>query len=232
MEINGVNISVYDATLIDKNISPNKVSSFLKWEARVDEAYQFDSFLDFKDIYIQLLVRGTEYTFHRTLGNLTEQFRLGAEIKFSDVPGITYTCFIQEKAEYEKLNNGWYKVNFNVLCDYGLGSKTTVSESSAVSALMVQNHGLYATPVKLTIQLPVIASPFMIHGLTEDIGIESTTRNNTQIVIDTLTGEVTVDGINAISKYVGFSFPRLLTGVTNMTFSHPCVPKVEFRERY
>ena len=57
MRINGKHISTFGATLLDRNISSNRVSYNVKWDYMMDMPSFYGNTLEFKDVLLYFLVK-------------------------------------------------------------------------------------------------------------------------------------------------------------------------------
>lgn len=232
--INSKDISTYGGKMLDKMIGSNLVNSQCVWDSGIDMPYPLESSLDYKRVYISVLFEGmTDDQFFRTQGRLTDLFRAGAVVVFSDIQ-LTYTCWLEDSFDVERLGNGAFRLNMNVINDFG---KSVLKSSTFTNSryFTIDNQGLYATPARITITVPNLVQPpniLEVKGMHVDWGIERTTRNGAVVVVDTEKGTVTIDGVNGMKQYIGYEFPKLKAGENNFELSQACNVTIEYKERY
>ena len=147
MIINGIDISNFGGKVIDKLISPNRVNNALSWDTVNPQL--IDSKFDFKNISITLFMKAeTEQEFIGNVSKLTELFRLGATVKFADIP-YSYKCYVRIVPDITRLNHKQeYKVIFDCDAEFGtVGGASTVTASNTLT-MKVTNPGNYITPAE------------------------------------------------------------------------------------
>lgn len=228
MRLNGKHITDYNATLLDRNISANRVSLNASWDYMQDRPYFYGASLEFKDVLLYLLVEAsTEEQFLKTMGEISEVFRKGAKVVFDDI-NLTYTFYLKQKPEYTKLNPTSYRLDFVLEGDYGVNdAKSVVGDTS----LSVTNDGVYPTPVRLTIKVPAMQSSFKITGFNHDIVLVNTPTDAT-IEIDSQEGTIMVNGSNGIEHMKSFYFPRLNVGTSQIQSTANCSITITYSERF
>lgn len=230
MQINRTDINTFGAKLIGRNISNNRMSSNYTWEYSFDRPTFYGSSLDFKDVQLTMLFQANnEETFLKNYGKISEMFRKGADVKFKDI-SYTYKMYLKQKAEYEKLNTKWYKVEFTLDGDFGLSSLKEF-EVTENTQLVVKNNGTYATPARIEITFTGTHNNFTITGFEHSIKLKDVASGKV-FAIDGATGDIEYDGRNGIDKFVGWYLPKLPVGTTTIVSSEPCTMRVTFQERY
>lgn len=229
MLINNKHIREYRATLLDRNISTNRVTTNYNWDYTLDRPSFFGNALEFKDVLLYFKVDcSTENEFHLIMARMAEEFRKGATVKFSDL-SCTYTMYLKQKPEYTKLNPTTYRLDFVLDSDYGLSQKRVVESNS--STISVVNKGLFSTPAKLWLTVPALQSKLTITGFDHTIEILNTPMN-AEICIDGINGVLTINGENAMSKLNTFHLPKLVSGKSIISVDEPCNMTLEYYERY
>lgn len=230
MQINKIDISTFNAKLIGRNISNNRMSSSYTWEYSFDRPTFYGSSLDFKDVQLTMLFRAdNEETFLKNYGKISEMFRKGADVKFKDI-SYTYKMYLKQKAEYEKLNTKYYKVEFTLDGDFGLSSQKEFRVVEGTQ-LAVTNNGTYATPARVELTFVGTHLDFTVTGFEHSIRVKNVGSGKV-FVIDGATGDIEYDGTNGIDKFSGWYLPKLPIGTTTLVCSEPCTMRVTFQERY
>ena len=228
MFINGKDISTYNGKLIYRNLSSNRVSSGVKWDYFLDRPQEFGSGLEFKDVKLDLLLAcKSEQVFQYNLNSIAEELRRGGEIKFKDLPYI-YTMYLKVKPEYEKISQTHYRVELNLDSDFGVTDLFSVNGSNSVT---VNNKGLYKTPAIITLTVPSSHNSLILTGFEHSFKMDSIPSNSV-IIIDALSGQITVNGVNAIDKVTSFHLPKLLVGSHNIKCNVPCNITIQYYERF
>ena len=230
MYINDIDIKNYGGKLLDRNISPNRVSQNYTWEYTLDSPTFYGSALDFKDVLLHVLFEAdSEEIFLKNLGRLSEEFRHGARVRFKDI-NLQYTMYLTEKPEHDRLNNRFYKVTFVLDGNFGLGERK-VYNSTNVSRITIENNGVYATPALVTIKPRAYQSTLTIQGFEKTVSFDKINANDV-VVIDAESGQVTINGNAGISKYNSFYLPKVKVGVSTIMVSTASDISVVFNERY
>ena len=228
MQINGKHISTFGATLLDRNISSNRVSYNAKWDYMMDMPSFYGNTLEFKDVLLYFLVKAdTEETFIKNMGLMCEEFRKGGVVRFDDIK-LNYTMYLKQKPEYTKLNEDTYRLDFVLDSDYGLSDLKSVSGSKIVE---VNNNGSYPTPAIVNITLPVAQSEFTIQGFERALVFKDL-PNSTKIYVNTYDGTIQVNGVNGVTKLKSFHLPKLPVGYSQIVASANCSIQVNYYERY
>ena len=228
MQINGKHISTFGATLLDRNISSNRVSYNAKWDYMMDMPSFYGNTLEFKDVLLYFLVKAdTEEAFIKNMGLMCEEFRKGGVVRFDDIK-LNYTMYLKQKPEYTKLNEDTYRLDFVLDSDYGLSDLKSVSGTKLIE---VNNDGSYPTPAIVNITLPVAQSEFTIQGFERALVFKDL-PNNTKIYVNTYDGTIQVNGVNGVTKLNSFHLPKLPVGYSQIVASASCSIQVNYYERY
>ena len=228
MRINGKNISTFGATLLDRNISSNRVSYNARWDYMMDRPAFYGNSLEYKDVLLYFLVKAkTEEIFLKNMGLMCEEFRKGGVVRFDDIK-LNYTMYLKQKPEYTKLNKDTYKLDFVLDSDYGLSDLKSVSGKTSIE---VNNRGAYPTPAQVSLQVPAMQSELVIQGFERTFILKGT-PNGADILIDTMAGAVLINGVNAIDKMETFHLPKLPVGFTNIIVNTECDIQINYYERY
>ena len=230
MYINDIDISNYGGKLLDRNISPNRVSQNYTWEYTLDSPTFYGSALDFKDVLLYVLFEAdSEEVFLKNLGRVSEEFRHGAKVRFKNID-LEYTMYLTQKPDYDRLNNRFYKVSFVLDGNFGLGERK-VQSGTNVSRLTITNNGVYASPAVLTVKPRVYQSTLTIQGFEKTISLDKINANDV-IIINAETGQITINGNAGISKYNSFYLPKAKVGTSTIQTSTASDITVVFSERY
>lgn len=232
--INGKTIESMKGTMVDRMINANKIASNLQWDSGIDMPYPLESSLDFKDVYISVVFEDvTELEFFKTLGQLTDMCRAGADILFDDI-ALTFKCWTEQQFDVERLKTGTYRVNMNLVNDFAKSVLKTATFTNS-RYFTVNNQGLYATPARITITVPNLVQPpnsLTVTGMNVDWGIKATPVNGAVVVVDSEKGIVTISGVDSMPQYIGYEFPKLKVGENNFELSQACTVTIDYKERY
>lgn len=228
MYVNDIDIREYGGTIIYRNLSSNRVSSGVKWDYVLDRPEEYGSSVEFKDVKIDLILEcDSETQFQYRLNKLAEAFRRGGEVKFKDLRYI-YKMYLKTKPEYEKLTERHYRVELNLDSDYGLSGLKTASGTTSVS---VSNMGNYRTPANIILVASSTLATMTINGFEHTIKLSNIPSGAT-VILDGLTGQIKVNGSNAIDKLTTFHLPYLPLGTSTISCSGASSINVGYYERY
>lgn len=228
MRINGIHISEYGATLLDRNISSNRVSYNARWDYLMDRPAFYGNALEFKDVLLYLkVVAKTEEEFLKSMGRICEELRKGAVVRFDDIE-LDYTMYMKQKPEYTKLNATTYRLDFVLDGDYGLGILEHLTGTKSVT---VNNEGIYPTPARLEINTTTQIPRVVISGFERALELVNLPANAT-VVVDGMKGTITVNGTSGIAHMQSFHFPKLPVGRSTIMASVSCKINLEYYERY
>lgn len=228
MKINGKHISTFGATLLDRNISSNRVSYNARWDYMMDRPSFYGNSLEYKDVLLYFLVKAkTEEIFLKNMGLMCEAFRKGGVVRFDDIK-LNYTMYLKQKPEYTKLNKDTYRLDFVLDSDYGVTDLKSVSGKQSVE---VNNRGSYPTPAQVVLTVPVMQSKLIIDGFERRFILKDV-PNNANVLIDTMAGGVWINNVKAMEKMESFHLPKLPVGFTNIAVNTECDIQINYYERY
>lgn len=228
MYVNGIDIREYGGAIIYRNLSSNRVSSGVKWDYILDRPESYGSGIEFKDVKLDLIFEcKTETQFQYNLNKLSEQFRKGAEVRFKDLP-YKYMMYSKIKPEYEKIAENHYRVELNLDSDFGVSELKT---KTGVTFVNINNSGNYRTPARLSISTSLAHSEMIITGFEHLIKLSNIPKNS-NIFIDTISGVIKVNGVNAIDKLTTFHLPYIPVGDVSIGCDAIDSITVQYYERY
>ena len=230
MIINGIDISNFGGKVIDKLISPNRVNNALSWDTVNPQL--IDSKFDFKNISITLFMKAeTEQEFIGSVSKLTELFRLGATVKFADIP-YSYKCYVRIVPDITRLNHKQeYKVIFDCDAEFGtVGGVSTVTASNTLT-MKVNNPGNYITPARVVLTARESGSNLYINGLVKNFTFTNVKVGDI-IVVDGVTGEILRNGSVDINNFYGWNLPNLPIGDTTIKTNLKCDIEISYLARY
>lgn len=230
MIINGINISNFGGKVIDKLISPNRVNNVLSWDTVNPQL--IDSKFDFKNISITLFMKAkTEQEFIGNVSKLTELFRLGATVKFADIP-YSYKCYVRIVPDITRLNHKQeYKVIFDCDAEFGTAGRVSTVTASNELTMKVTNPGNYITPARIVLTAREGGSSLYINGLVKNFTFTNVKAGDI-IVVDGVTGEVLRNGNVDIDNFYGWNLPNLPIGSTTIETNLRCDIEISYLVRY
>lgn len=230
MIINGIDISNFGGKVIDKLISPNRVTNTLSWDTVNPQLV--DSKFDFKNISITILMKAeTEQEFIGNISKLTELFRLGATVKFADIPH-SYKCYVRTVPDITRLNHKQeYKVILECDAEFGTTGERLTTTASNTLTMKVTNPGNYITPARVVLTAREAGSNLYINGLVKNFTFTNVKVGDI-IVVDGVTGEILRNGSIDINNFYGWNLPNLPIGDTTIKTNLRCDIEISYLARY
>ena len=230
MVINGKDISEFGGKVIDKLISPNKVNNSLNWDTVNPQL--IESKFDFKNITFTVFMRAeSEQEYISNSSRLTEMLRLGAEVKFNDIP-YTYKCYVRTIPDITRLNHKQeYKLIFECEAEFGTTGSTTVTTASNTTSMNLTNIGNYSTPARVVLTARETGANLYINGLVKNFTFTNV-KSGDIIVVDGVTGEILRNGSVDINNFYGWNLPMLPVGDTLIKTNLKCDIEISYLARY
>ena len=230
MVINGIDISEFGGKVIDKLISPNKVNNSLSWDTINPQL--IESKFEFKSISITLFLKAeSEQDYIRNVSRLTEMLRLGANVKFKDVP-YTYKCYVRNIPDITRLNHRQeYKIIFDCEAEFGTTGSTTVVSASNALAMSMTNIGNYITPARVMLTMKEAGANLYINGLVKNFTFTNVKVGDI-IVVDGVNGDIMRNGVIDINNFYGWNLPMLPVGDTIIKTNLRCDMEISYLARY
>lgn len=217
MLINGKRLSVYDATLIEREISNHEVVNINDWLEGAPSPVFHREYTRYKDIELVLLFEGNST--QEILSNIDEWVAAirTATIEFVDLDYI-YDTHFEGTIVPEKMNHNTYKVEVALLAHKTY--KEEVSKAAnRVLATTLDNQGTMDTQAYITIKPTVAIPSFTITGLSRKPIVLKNLEAGSTYEVDGYTMRYLRDGANDIANFEGFQFPSAKVGTNQVNFS-------------
>lgn len=230
MIINGKNISTFGGRVIDKYISPNGVNNSLNWDSINPQL--IESKFDYKSVSIVIRIDAvSEQQAIQQISRLTEMFRLGAEVKFSDID-YKLKCYILSMPDVERLNHKQqYKVKFSCEAEFGYKDEVKTVAGKNTKTLELVNAGNYPTPIAITLVPKQTSANLYVNGFIKNFTLTNV-KTGDLLGVDGVTGEISCNGKANINNFWGWNLPMIPTGNITISTNIPCDITVVFKERY
>lgn len=229
MKVNGIDVyQKFNATLLDRNIPTNRVSSSYRWDYQMDRPAFFGNAVEFKDVLLYFKVEAdTEEIFYQVMAEMAELFRRGGNVKFDDIK-YTYKMYLRQAPTYTKLNETVYRLDFVLDSDYGVTDEKIVESST--NTITINNRGAYPTPARVWITTTAMKERLTITGFDHTIVLKEV-PTNAGILIDNMNGKLTINGANAIDKLITYHLPTLPVGTSQISVDADCEIRIAYKER-
>lgn len=221
MQINGIDILAYCATLLSKQFGNHEVIQVYDWFDSAMAPVYLRSAQRFRSIKIMLLVEASsESQTEQYTSNLTLALRK-CTLTFADLDK-RFDCHFEGAVEPTRITPGVWILELELSC-----SKTYLPEvtetASGVLNKSIMNPGTIPSGCIVTITPTGTIAEFTLTGLSSaPIKVKNLSANKPH-VIDGVTFRYLKDGGNDIANYSAFEWPMIPAGTTNVLFSHSTV---------
>lgn len=221
MTINGIDISVYGATLLGKQIGNHEVVQVYDWLEGASAPVYLRTQQRFKTINLSLLLESaTEAQTEQYFISLMQASR-NSTIQFDDLDK-RFACHFEGAAEPQRIALGVWIVELELSCYRTFLPDITESATGALSKT-IANTGTVPSGCIVTVTPTLAIAEYTITGLSSTpIKIKNLSANKPH-VIDGVTYRYLKDGANDIGNYSAFEWPMLKPGSSTITFSHSTV---------
>lgn len=232
MLINNIDISKYNARVLDVNIQNSSISNLSNFDIKNKLLPLFlKSKVSLNNITVTLLINSLDkrqYYLDKSnlLSNMLESF----DIYFKD-RNLKFKCVLVNQADQPSLRQirGRFQLTF---IGYNLENEV-IETINRVSYKTINALGNYTVPITIEITPIIDMIDFKITGLSEDPLIVKNLKGNKTIIIDGINGTVTQDGINKFDDTDMWEFPFLVPGKNSITLSKDtCNITIKYNPRF
>lgn len=217
MNINNIDISVYNATLIDRKFTNHDVVTVSDWLDGSPNPIYMRSFGRYKDINLTFLINIEELPFYladnvcfESIDAIIEQLKF-CTIEFDDILRY-FACNFEGKAEPKKLKDGVFTLDVKLNCYKTYASEVKRYNTTEVTQLIINNTGSVESEVYLVITPSVNIPIFTITGLSKKPITLNNLVANIPHIIDGYLFRYLKAGASDITNYNAFEFPVLPKG--------------------
>lgn len=195
MLLNNIDISVYKAKLLNKDIQTASVESYDEWLRNSLGPLYYGKKRSYKKITLQILIEDeTDDKCLLDLGNISIQFEK-CTIQFDDIY-VLYDC-ITDTVSHTRLQKGYYRLDITLKSAYGY-KPTEVMEMNHVKTINIPVSGNLETPAKVVITPGIDTVSVKLTGLTKLPITISNLYANAPVTIDGEKCVVTENDLDAI----------------------------------
>lgn len=232
MLINNIDISKYNARVLDVNIQNSSISNLSNFDIKNKLLPLFlKSKVSLNNITVTLLINSLDkrqYYLDKSnlLSNMLESF----DIYFKD-RNLKFKCVLVNQADQPSLRQirGRFQLTF---IGYNLENEV-IETINRVSYKTINALGNYTVPITIEITPIIDMIDFKITGVSEDPLIVKNLKGNKTIIIDGIKGTVTQDGINKFEDTDMWEFPFLVPGKNTITLSKDtCNITIKYNPRF
>ncbi|WP_290063440.1 phage distal tail protein [Paraclostridium bifermentans] len=232
MLINNIDISKYNARVLDVNIQNSSISNLSDLDIKNKLLPLFlKSKVALNNITVTLLINSLDkrqYYLDKSnlLSNMLESF----DIYFKD-RNLKFKCVLVNQADQPSLRQirGRFQLTF---IGYNLENEV-IETINRITSKTVDAFGNYKVPIIMEITPVIDMIDLKITGLSEDPLIVKDLKGTKTIIIDGINGTVTQDGINKFNDTDMWEFPFLVPGKNNILLSKDtCNITIKYNPRY
>lgn len=217
MLIGDINISSYNATLIEREFTNHEVVSINDWLDGAPSPVFLREYDRYKNIDLTFLVEGaTEQIMMDSIGAMLQKLRRET-IKFADLDYF-YDIHMEGVADIKKVALKAYTVGVNLLAHRThKGQVTIIKNAFSNGALVVNNPGVKPVPLFITLEsTDRTASGITLEGFTKDPIVFPIIPKGRTYTVDGIGMRFLRNGASRISDYNLFEFPMVPVGRTEV----------------
>ena len=232
MLINNVDISTYNARILDVNIQNSSISNENSTEIKNKLLPLFlESKASLNSITVTLLINSLDKRqYYLDKSNLLKNMLEPFEIYFKD-RDLRFKCILNNQMDQVSLRQirGRFHLTF-----VGYNKENEIIETvNRVNSKNINARGNLKVPIILEINPIIDMIDVTINGLSEDPLIIKNLKSNKKIIIDGIEGTVTQDGINKFVDIDMWEFPFLVPGTNTITVNKDtCNITIRYNPRF
>lgn len=232
MLINNIDISKYNARVLDINIQNSSISNLSDSDMKNKLIPLFlKSKVALNNITVTLLINSLDKRqYYLDKSNLLSNMLDSFDIYFKD-RNLKFKCVLVNQVDQASLRQirGRFQLTF-----IGYNLENEVAQTiNRVTSKTIDVTGNIKVPIKLEITPVIDMIDLKITGLSEDPLIVKNLKINKTIIIDGIEGTVTQDGINKFEDTDMWEFPFLVPGKNNITLSKDtCNITIKYNPRF
>lgn len=217
MLINNINITTYNAELIERRFTNHEIVSVNDWLEGSPSPVFLRNYERYKDIELAFIIKGnTEAERLAHIDKLIANLKI-ASIKFDDLPYI-YDTHMEGTVGIEKLNETTQRLELTTMAHATRGNEVVVA-TNKVATKAFTNTGTLSTPASITITPTVALPTFTITGLTDKPLVLKNLVVGSTYIVDGYTYRFLRNGASDIDNFASFEFPKVKVGANNVGFS-------------
>lgn len=232
MLINNIDISKYNARVLDVNIQNSSISNLSDLDIKNKLLPLFlQSKVALNNITVTLLINSLDKRqYYLDKSNLLSNMLDSFDIYFKD-RNLKFKCVLVNQADQASLRQirGRFHLTF-----IGYNLENEVAQTiNRVTSKTIDVTGNIKVPIKLEITPVIDMIDLKITGVSEDPFIVKNLKTNKTIIIDGIEGTVTQDGINKFEDTDMWEFPFLVPGKNNILLSKDtCNITIKYNPRF
>lgn len=232
MLINNIDISTYNARILDVNIQNSSISNENSTEIKNKLLPLFlESKASLNSITVTLLINSLDKRqYYLDKSNLLKNMLEPFEIYFKD-RDLRFKCILNNQTDQASVRQirGRFQLTF-----IGYNKENEIIETiNRVNSKNINARGNLKVPIVLEITPIIDMIDVTISGLSEDPLIIKNLKGNKKIIIDGIEGTVTQDGINKFTDVDMWEFPFLSPGTNTININKDtCNITIKYNPRF
>lgn len=214
MFINNIPLSDFNAKLLKRQISPPQISIENYWPKKALRPFVSKTKgYYFKTLDLEIEFKGTPSEIEMNKSKVIQALT-SASVAFKNLDH-NYTGVISGTGTGEQVN-GYEVLSIEMLAyEHESAQEVSIDRNAARTIFLDSNS---PTPVVIELLPSVNVASLIITGLGKDITLSNLSAGKV-VIIDGEQGLVTEDGLNKWQDYSSWSFPKLMPGENNISFS-------------
>ncbi|MEG0180774.1 MAG: hypothetical protein RR657_02700 [Peptostreptococcaceae bacterium] len=232
MLINNIDISKYNARVLDVHIQNSSISNLSNFDIKNKLLPLFlESKVSLNSITVTLLINSLDKKqYYLDKSNLLKNMIEPFEIYFKD-RDLKFRCILSTHMDQPSLRQirGRFQLTF-----IGYNKENEVIETiNRITSKNITVAGNSSVPVILEITPIIDMIDVTLTGLSEDPIVIKNLKGNKTIIIDGIEGTVTQDGINKFDDTDMWEFPFLVSGQNNISLNKDtCNITIKYNPRF
>lgn len=217
MKVNGIDISKYGAKQLTADVQPPSISASYEWLTGAVLPLELESEVQMGHLKLSIYMIGEDRnSIIRSASEFMTNFTAACDLELDGYTG-KYRGFMTANDYAKMIVRDRYTLNLEF--DGFFYDEEQELEFDGVEAATITKIGTRDTPCILEISAKSDLTNYVIYGFGDDNIIVSSLTEGKTMVIDGITGLVTIDGANAFDRVSLWEFPKLGAGETALTFS-------------
>ncbi|MGY5268762.1 phage distal tail protein [Paraclostridium bifermentans] len=232
MLINNIDISKYNARVLDVNIQNSSISNLSDSDMKNKLIPLFlKSKISLNNITVTLLINSLDKKqYYLDKSNLISIMLEPFDVYFKD-RDLKFKCILVNQVNQPSLRQirGRFQLTF---IGYNLENEV-IETINRITSKTIDALGNYKVPIIIEITPVIDMIDLKITGLSEDPLVIRNLKGNKTIIIDGIDGTVTQDGINKFEDTDMWEFPFLIPGKNDITLNKDtCNITIKYNPRF
>lgn len=235
LTINGIDISKFNAKIVDRIIESNEVITVDDWLEGALEPIFIRQNEKFKNITIRVLIESrTEEETYNKFSKLTSELKKSI-LKFNDMK-LTFKGTLIGAVSPIRIKPGVFDVEYKIKCSHGIGEEIEYKKADGDTnkTFSINNIGTANTPCIIEIIPTIDIVKLSLTGFSDKAIVLNDIKKNIVVKIDGESKRVLYGDKDGFAKFEGWSFPYIKSGANNLTVDNSAgyELKVKYKPRF